>query len=65
MNIQLKYFTIIKCQKNPNDKRHLYDNNKYAHFSKLNTSNYLFYPKYYLSHPKKYVLKKVKHYIYL
>ena len=50
--------TIFFSRKNPNDKRHLYNNNEYAHFSKLNTSNYWFYPKYYFSHPQKFELKE-------
>lgn len=39
-----------------NESRHLYDNNNYAHYSKITTKNILFYPKYIFSHPQKYTL---------
>jgi hypothetical protein len=41
-----------------NDERHLYDNNNYAHFSKITKNNIYFYPKYLLSNPQKYILNE-------
>lgn len=41
-----------------NDERHLYDNNSYAHYSKITKSNIIFYPKYIFSNPIKYTLHK-------
>jgi hypothetical protein len=41
-----------------NDERHLYDNNSYAHYSKITKSNIIFYPKYIFCHPIKYTLNK-------
>ena len=50
------YFYVT--YKNPNEERHLYDNNEYAHFSKLTRNNYWLCPKYIFTHPQKYILEK-------
>ncbi len=50
------YFLIKHINKFDNWERHLYDNNDYAHFSKLTKNNYWTYPKYFFSSPQKYVL---------
>lgn len=40
-----------------NSERHLYDNNTYAHFSKITSNTIFLYPKYIFSHPTKITLK--------
>ncbi len=54
--IVVLYFLIKYINKFDNSERHLYNNNDYAHFSKLTKNNYWTYPKYFLSSPQKYIL---------
>ena len=50
------YFLFRYIYKFDNFERHLYDNNDYAHFSKITKNNFWTYPKYYFSSPQKFIL---------
>jgi hypothetical protein len=47
---------LLYFSKNDNMSRHLYDNNDYAHFSKITSKNIFFYPRYVLTSPRKFIL---------
>ena len=54
MVIMLLVYIYEKDPKNYG--RHLYDNNKYAHFSKITAQNIIIHPKYLFAHPQKFIL---------
>jgi len=52
------FFINMHGKNDINYERHLYDNNKYAHFSKITSKNIIFHPKYIYTHPQKYILNE-------
>ncbi len=64
MNKYIIFFILViliiyyyyKAIKSNNTSRHLYDNNKYAHFSKITSNNIIMYPLYIYTNPQKYTL---------